>query len=429
MRFLSTSPRTRLAHWWQIILLVMLQVLLFELVVHFLWSSTLFSSLYAGDLNLYFQIAQALMEGKQPYRDFSLEYPPLALVPFVLPLLATNAAAADLPAYIWSFYIQSILLIALVAFGIVQVLTPRQIERRTAALLLFAVLVALNAPLISSRYDLFPALLTLLALYSVQRGRPGLAGWWLGCGVVAKLYPVVLLPIFALYYICTGQWRATVRLVLGSAITILGIMLPFFLLAPDKIFTFLRYHQQRGLQVESLASGVLLLGHQVGWADVSITFNYGAHHLNSLFADIVVKWLPLAFVALFGVVLARSAMRFRYEYATVGAIDIMTLTQSCVAALLAFIVTNKVLSPQYLIWLLPFAPLLRARYTIVVCIICALTFLLFPFRYGDLLDLQTVPILLLNLRNMALAALLIGLLFERGQTYPSKEPLRTREAA
>jgi Gpi18-like mannosyltransferase len=281
----SKSPFTHLSDKWQIPLLVVLQALLFELVARYTWSK-----IPNGDLDLYFRAARALMAGKLPYRDFELEYPPLALVPFTLPLLVAGGPVTDFSTYIWWFRIQSGL-ISLIAFGVALVLTSEHPEWRTPALALYVVLVISTAPLLSSRYDVFPAFLTLLALYYIQRSRPALAGWWLGCGVVAKLYPVVLIPIFVLYYVCGRQWRAVVRLILGSVIAILGIVLPFFLLAPNGIFAFLRYHQQRGLQIESLPAGIILLAHQFGWVDISIVTNYGAQHLISPLADIVVKWL------------------------------------------------------------------------------------------------------------------------------------------
>src|SRR3712207_7018760 len=95
-------------------------------------------------------------------------------------------------------------------------------------------------------------------------------------------------------------------------------------------------------------------------AEARLNFNYGALHLVSPLADGALKWLPLAFIAVFGVVLACALARFRQEHVAGGIAD-ASLVAYVVAALLALIVTNKVFSPQYLIWLLPFAPLLPLR--------------------------------------------------------------------
>jgi hypothetical protein len=83
------------------------------------------------------------------------------------------------------------------------------------------------------------------------------------------------------------------------------------------------------------------------------------------------------------------------------------------AALVAFIATNKVFSPQYIIWLLPFAPLLRPRQGLLVLAIAAITIFLFPYNYNELMAMQWLPVVLLNLRNLLVALLLGWLLVER----------------
>lgn len=393
----------------QIVLLVALQALLVLLVVLVSWPST--NRWHTNDLLTYFRAARGLLDGQLPYRDFALEYPPLALLPFALPQLAGQPF--DASGYVWRFLVQSVLFSSLVAVTLARVLADWRPTRRNLALGVYALLVALLAPLLPWRYDLFPALLTLLALLCAQRGLPGLAGWWLGCGVAAKLYPLVLLPIFAAYYLVDGDWRALLRLGLGSALAVLGALLPFALLAPDDLFTFLSYHQQRGLQVESLPAGAIMLARGLGWTEAEMVYNYGALHLVSPLAETALGWLPFALVGLFALVLARSTACFRSEQRATGAIDTGTLANSCVAALLVFIITNKVLSPQYLIWLLPFAPLLGLRQAGLLAVICAVTTLLFPFEYENLLAMQFFPVLLLNLRNGLLVALLLWLLLGR----------------
>jgi hypothetical protein len=81
------------------------------------------------------------------------------------------------------------------------------------------------------------------------------------------------------------------------------------------------------------------------------------------------------------------------------------------AALLAFLATNKVFSTQYVIWLLPFVPLLDRWRGGLTVIIFVLTVYLYPFHYPDLMRMQAAEVALLNLRNLLVLALLISLLF------------------
>jgi hypothetical protein len=76
------------------------------------------------------------------------------------------------------------------------------------------------------------------------------------------------------------------------------------------------------------------------------------------------------------------------------------------AAILAFVIGGKVLSPQYLIWLVPFATAIGGRAGRVArplfLVACLLTGLLYPWATGSLRSLQTWAFLVLNIRNVAL---------------------------
>ena len=360
---------------------------------------------HALDLSIYYQDLLQLLRGQLPYRDFALEYPPLALLPFALPRLATFGLRIDFIGYVWLFLIQNAIFSTLIALVIAQI---RGLRAAGPALALYALLVAVSAPLLPWRYDLFPALLTVLALLCLLRQRPGWAGIWLGLGVAAKLYPAVLLLVFGAYYLAGKNRPALLRLALGSAGALAATLLPFVLIAPGPLLSFLRYHELRGLQLESLPAGVIVLAHVLGMTPARLEFNYGALHVASPLAGAVLRWLPVVFVVLFGAVLASCLARFREEQAAGGRVTSESLVAYSVAALLAFIVTNKVFSPQYVIWLLPFAPLLRLRQAGALLAICALTIVLFPFNYDHLLNMELLPVLLLNLRNLLAVALLFG---------------------
>jgi Glycosyltransferase family 87 len=364
---------------------------------------------HALDLSIYYQDSLQLLRGRVPYRDFALEYPPLALLPFALPRLAIFGQRIDFIGYVWLFLIQNAIFSTLIALVIMRI---RGLRAAGPALTLYALLVAVSAPLLPWRYDLFPALLTALALLCVLRQRPGWAGIWLGLGVAAKLYPAVLLPVFGAYYLAGKNRPALLRLALGSVGALAATLLPFVLIAPGPLLSFLQYHQLRGLQLESLPAGVIVLAHVLGRTPAQLAFNYGALHVEAPLAGAVLRWLPIVVVVTFGAVLAGCLARFREEQAAGGRVTSASLVAFSVAALLAFIVTNKVFSPQYIIWLLPFAPLLRLRQAGVLLAICALTILLFPFNYHRLLGMELLPVLLLNARNLLAVALLIWLLID-----------------
>jgi hypothetical protein len=83
-----------------------------------------------------------------------------------------------------------------------------------------------------------------------------------------------------------------------------------------------------------------------------------------------------------------------------------------ILAILIFIISNKVFSPQYLIWLLPFIPFLKRGQIALFAIICILTVLICPILFGELMNMELLPIILLNCRNALMILLTLWLILE-----------------
>lgn len=234
-------------------------------------------------------------------------------------------------------------------------------------------------------------------------------------GIAAKLYPVVLIPIFSIYYFTKRQYQAGAKFLLGNTLAVALIFLPFALAAQEKFFNFLTYHRQRGLHIETLPGGILLLLHKFGFIDAFFELNYGAFHFTSEIATPILKVLPIFTWILLGITLFYCLKAFRQEYAASGEITYRTLVTYITITLLVFTITAKVFSPQYLIWLLPFLPLLRLnRITIAfVAAISVTTFLVYPALYGRLLNLEIIALLVLNIRNFLIAAFTAYLLVDQ----------------
>ncbi len=370
--------------------------------------------LHAQDLQLYYDYSLQVFQGDLPYRDFALEYPPLALLPFALPQLVTLGRPTSYTTYVWLFSIQNVLLSALGALTLIRIVSLSRPRRQPVPVLkAYALLMVVSAPLLPWRYDLFPALLTLLSLMSVLACHPTLAGLWLGLGIAAKLYPAVLLPVFVIYYFANRDYPSILRLLLGCIGVTVLILLPFMLIDTSGFFSMLRYHQLRGLQIESLPAGIISLAHLLGLTDASMVLNYNAWHIASPLSDVALKGQVFAFAFGFAVLYVVCWIRFREEYATDGTLNSGSLVAFLVAALLTFMVTNKVFSPQFIVWLVPLAPLLPTRQARTMLVVCLVTIIIFPFSYSDLIDMRILPVLLLNLRNLLVAGLLVWLLIEQ----------------
>lgn len=362
------------------------------------------------DLSVYEHAATALFEGRRPYRDFGLEYPPFALAAVAVPRLLTFNLRLTGDGYAGVFGLVNVLYTTGIAALLAWIVRERQLAAQWAALLTYTLLVAVLAPLLPWRYDLFPALFTAGALVAVQRERPLLAGLLLGLAIAAKLYPVVLVAAVAVYYLARRDWRATAWLMGGSVSAVAAVLLPFALLAPGQMFSFLAYHQARGLQIESVAGSWVVLANALHWSRGQIRFDHGALHLQAPLATALLPWLLPLFVGLTAGALWLWYRQFRREYEHTGGVRFERLVACMLSMLLIFLATNKVFSPQYLIWLLPFVPLVTNGQRVLFVVIAALTIALFPFYYDQLLAFELAPVLILNARNLLVIAALPWLL-------------------
>ena len=291
--------------------------------------------------------------------------------------------------------LQNILLSTGITLLLIQLTTHGPHRRHTPSVLAaYSLLVALASLILAWRYDLFPALLTLLALWFVLRRQPLLSGIALGFGIAAKLYPIVLLPIFVAYLFVSQQRRASVKMGAACLLTTASTVLPYIHILPDMMYL-VHYHQLRGIEIESVPAGLLILASKAHLSHISLAFDFGSYNVGAPSASMILPLLPALFVLAYGIVLWQSIKKFRNEQETHGQITSETLVESIVAALLTCIVCNKVFSGQYIIWLLPFAPLLHVRQFSVIAVVYALTMFLFPFNFGGLMSLQWLPVIVL----------------------------------
>ena len=377
-----------------------------------------------GDLNLYLEKARAFVSGAVPYRDFPFEYPPAALVPMVVPYLLWPFGTVDLGTYKWLFAgWEAALLFALglVLLRIVRLggdaeaggrLEPARL-RRTATRFVVVSAGALLA--ITFRFDLFPALLMAIAIWAALSGRPATAGFVVGLGVLAKLFPVAILPALAIPWLLPFEPRGLIRMGATLGATIAIGLAPFLALAgSESTLQFLRYNAERGLQVESIGGGLAVLGGLLAGEPVEMNFRFSSVNVEGGLADAWLALLPAMTVVGFGLIAGLGWRRIQAEAsgedgAPSGGVErravrpstVVELATLCLVMLLA---TSKVFSIQYVVWLVPLAALLGGRRFWLAAALVALTIPIHPLLYEGLVNQEALPILVLNARN----ALLVG---------------------
>jgi uncharacterized membrane protein len=312
-----------------------------------------------------------------PYRDFPVEYPPGSLPVFVLPSLIGGTYATT---FEWVMAVCGVALVVVVAL------------LRPLSALYVALAPVLVGSLILSRFDLWPALLATAAVVALVRDRHRLGWALLAAAVAAKLWPLVLVPPALVWSYRRGRLRA----VLAGVVVLAVVVGPFLVIAPHGLWASLSGQASRPLQVESLGAALFT--------------TFGHPHVISSHGSQNVDGHPTA-GAIFAAVQAVTLFALWIGFAR-GPATADRLLRYGAASVVAFVALGKVLSPQYLVWLIPLVPLVRGRRgllaTALLTVALVLTQVWFPQHYFAY-ALQFHRAWLVLVRDLVLVGLLAAL--------------------
>lgn len=365
---------------------ILIFMILFEEMGQTTYSST----------GIYFDYASKMTAGQIPYRDFAVEYPPLSLLFFLLPRLAASTPEG----YAIAFAVQT-LLFSLLGLFVIVLVSPRLGLPPWKSAVAYTVCLLAIGPIISRRYDIFPAVLVILALYAFLSEKHRCTWVLLAAGAMTKVYPAALLPVFLLYHCRNHPRRCILPAVLTFVAASFVIALPFLLVSPTGLLGSLTYHAERGIQLESTYGSLLLVLHKFGLLSLEPSFAFGSWNLTGTAADALTRMsmllLPLSVAAMYWMV---------HRHLKSGAHSAQELVSWLLLVTIMLVATSKVLSPEYLIWFLPLIPLVSGRLNhwvwVVFIAISVLTYTVYPLQYRDLIMLESGPVVVLLLRNVLL---------------------------
>lgn len=369
------------------------------------------------DVPVYLRYGDAIERGHVPYRDFRIEYPPGALPAFAVPSLLTDGSRS----YARVFALEMVLLglVAIVAcFAALRSLGVHG-WRLIVGLAPLTFAPVLLGSLLLTRFDLYPAALAAAAVALLLAGRDRLGSGVLGAAIAVKLYPAVLLPLAVAWtWRRRGRREALIGLGLCLGVAVL-IFLPFFVLSPDGVVWSVRRQLDRPLQIESLGSAVLLALHHAAGMPLAWASSHGSQNLTGTVAVVAAAVTTALQLGVLGFIWWRFA---RSATVTGG-----RFVEACVAVVVAFVALGKVLSPQFLVWLLPLVGLLvwRRAWPALVLLVgaCALTRAWFPDRYWRLVfHFDGLASWLVLLRDVALVALLVLAVAAIARPAPARSP-------
>jgi uncharacterized membrane protein len=341
------------------------------------------------DTPIYETYGREMGNGLLPYRDFAVEYPPGALPVFVAPTYLGGYADT----FGW----------LMAACGVGCLACAVTARASLHALAFIAVSPLLIGSLALSRFDFWPMLFVTAALAAFVRDRHRVGFAALGAAVAAKLFGVVLVPLAIVW---TVRRRGIAELARAGACgfaVAAAAVLPFAILAPDGLWHSFRAQASRPLQIESTAASFLTtFGHP------TVILTHGSFNLAGQ-GTVAAMTTVIEITALIGLWIAFAR----------GPVERDRLFRYAAACVCAFIVLGKVLSPQFLIWLVPLVPLARGRRGAAASVLLAaalvMTQVFFPARYWEYAFHLRLAWLVLA-RNLVLVGLLVLL------TWPERAP-------
>ncbi|WP_420710032.1 glycosyltransferase 87 family protein [Streptomyces sp. NRRL S-340] len=333
-----------------------------------------------------------LRQGVFPSGDVAWQYPPGAalavLAPAALPFLGyapaffVLACAADLA------------VLCLLLYG------GRPPGRPLRGAWVWTAGAPLLGPTLYARYDVMVTAVAVAALLAGAR-RPRVLGALAGFGALLKVWPVLLL---------TGARAAAGRRAWTAAAVTAAVPVALCAALVPGALSFLGAQGGRGTEVESVGALVLHVARHLGWRG-EVQLHYGSMEFIGPHVGAVSAGAQALTAAAFGWLLwwrLRSRRTARHQVPSPAP---HTVADAAFTAVLLFTVTSRVISPQYLVWLVGLGAVCgtfaRSRMRLPVGLVLAAAFvtvLEFPVYFGNVVASDLLGVTLLFLRNGLLVA-------------------------
>ncbi|MEU6895710.1 glycosyltransferase family 87 protein [Streptomyces sp. NPDC046557] len=322
-----------------------------------------------------------LITWSMPHDDITWQYPPAAAAIFLSPDLLPFLT------YFQAFVALTVLCDGVILVGLLRAARRGDGSRAGALFWLLTLPLLMATPF--ARYDVQVTLLAVGSLLCL-RHRPRLGGVIAGIGAMVKVWPLLAL-------LGAPRGKSTREAVIAAALTCVALLAVFAALFRDSL-GFLGNQGDRGVQVESVGGSALMLAMRTKVWPGRITFQYGAFEYVGPYVPVIARAsLALTVIGFLLLVLWRVRAR---RWTTATPLD------AALCAIMVFTVTSRVISPQYMIWLLGLAAVcLTSRHTTqrpIAWLLAAttlLTSLIFPVWYGDVLLNTWTGTVLLCARN------------------------------
>jgi hypothetical protein len=293
--------------------------------------------LHLEDVNTYHRWSDVLASEHRIPDEETWQYPPGAAFLMLIPRIG--------PASYGATFVALMLVMDLIGLGLLALLGSRSGKYTGVWVWLIGLPVLGVLPVL--RFDIVPTVIAIGALVVIHR-RPALFGALAGLGASIKVWPIVLL---------FGEWdRQRLLVSVLSSVLAISVVSLVAAIAFGNLSTFLTEQSDRGLQEEAVAAAPWDLNEIVTREPYPRELRFGAWEITSHSADVVagvLKWLSVA-------ALAAAALWWWFRARAIhdGRTDLADASVSrdfIFTIVLLLVVTSRVLSPQFMLWLLGLA--------------------------------------------------------------------------
>ncbi len=322
----------------------------------------------------YSSCLSTVLPQNKPFHTLPKEYPFLALLPMMFGLIN------------YKYYETNFMILMIIIVGVVYFYLRKEISSSSAYF--FALLIVLGGfSLTLSRLDLIAGGLILLILIFARKDKFILSYIILAFATGYKLFPAVLfIPLFFYQnrnHLQKIKYKDLFPPFIFFALSGFFLLLPLIFNYLDA-FSPLYYQLNRPIQIESIYSSILYLislTHLISLCFFNSfgSFNIGiiAHH-KCYSGGVLITILEIAGLVFLGAAYILSSRLYLLKRISFEKLILIILS--------VLILTDKVFSPQYLLWIYPTVAYVirpRSRYFYFWIIIALLTSIIYPFLYGD----------------------------------------------
>lgn len=280
-----------------------------------------------GDIRRFYNIAT---HAGTPYRDFKVEYPPVMLG--AIEVLDSSTMHGSTVATMWSQLVLDLAVALLLWWGW---------GRRSAVAYLIIGTPFLFYPFLYLRLDLLSVALAVAGVALVRRRKPALGGATLALACFAKVWPVLLVPSLLI----RRSWRAVAAF---CAVGAAGLAAWVAWVGTKGLHQVLSIRGAVGWEIESTVGAVVRL-----FSPDAIRLSQGAWRFGTVptWVNAVLTGLMLATIAV------AWLLAYRHHPHGTAVLD----GTAVIAAIGGFLIFSPLLSPQFMIWIVPFAAIAAAR--------------------------------------------------------------------